>query len=151
MESVITSGSLLSLEAYAAIGPFRDEFFIDHIDTEYCFRARAAGYLVIETRQPLMAHTVGAPSSHKVLRSMKWTSNHSAERRYYIACNNTVLLREYGAANVRWWPLKSIVRCLRLCKRIALFETDKLDKIIAVGQGWWDAMRGKMGPRRRWH
>jgi rhamnosyltransferase len=149
MESVITSGSLLSLQAYAVIGPFRDEFFIDYVDTEYCFRARAAGFRVIETRRQLMAHTVGAPSAHQLLWSTKWTTNHSPDRRYYIARNNTVLLREYGAEKVRSWRLKSLARCFRLCKRIALYETDKLAKIAAVGQGWWDAMRGRMGPRSR--
>ncbi len=149
VESVITSGSLLSLPAYVAIGGFRDEFFIDYVDTEYCFRARAAGFRVIETRLPLMSHSVGAPTSHRLLWSTTWTSNHSADRRYYIARNNTVLLREYGTSGRGPWLLKSIVRCLRLCKRIAYFEQDKFEKITAVAHGWWDGIRGKMGPRRR--
>jgi rhamnosyltransferase len=149
VESVITSGSLLSLSAYALIGPFRNEFFIDYVDTEYCFRARAAGYRVIETRRPLMSHTVGAPTLHRMLWGTRWTTNHSPDRRYYIARNNTVLLREYGTAGGRSWRMKSIVRCFRLCKRIALFEQDKAAKIFAVGQGWWDGVRGNMGPRGR--
>ena len=149
MESVITSGSLLSLPIYAAIGPFRDDFFIDHVDTEYCYRARAAGYRIIETLEPLMAHTVGAPTRHHVLGGFKWTTNHSAERRYYMARNNTVLLREYGTSKGRAWRYKSFVRCLRLCKRIAYFEADKSLKIRAVAAGWWDGVRGKMGPRSR--
>jgi rhamnosyltransferase len=148
VESVITSGSLLSLPVYAALGGFRDEFFIDYVDTEYCFRARAAGYRIIETLRPLMSHTVGAPTPHKLLWSTTWTSNHSADRRYYIARNNTVLLREYGTSGRGPWQLKSIVRCLRLCKRIAYYEQDKFHKIAAVGAGWWDGIRGKMGPRR---
>ncbi len=149
VESVITSGSLLSLPAYLAIGPFRDEFFIDYVDTEFCFRARAAHYRVIETLRPLMSHTVGAPTSHRLLWSRKWTSNHSPDRRYYIARNNTVLLREYGAARTKSWRLKSFVRCFRLSKRIVYFETDKLRKIRAVWQGWWDGVHGHMGPRQR--
>src|SRR5271156_567701 len=36
-ESVITSGSLLPLAAHADIGAFREEFFIDLVDTDYCF------------------------------------------------------------------------------------------------------------------
>ena len=148
VESVITSGCLLSLPAYEAIGPFRDDFFIDYVDTEYCFRARAAGYRVIETLRPLMSHTVGAPTAHKVLWKTTWTSNHSPDRRYYIARNNTVLLKEYGTSGRGPWQIKSFARCLRLCKRIAYFETDKVRKILAVGEGWWDAVRGKMGPRR---
>jgi rhamnosyltransferase len=149
VESVITSGSLLSLEAYAAIGPFRNEFFIDHVDTEYCFRARAAGFRVIETRRPLMSHTIGAPTVHRMLGKTTWTTNHSPDRRYYIARNNTVLLREYGTSEGGSWRLKSVIRCLRLCKRIAFFEQDKIAKILAVGQGWWDGVRGNMGPRGR--
>jgi rhamnosyltransferase len=147
VESVITSGSLVSLRAYAAIGPFRDEFFIDYVDTEYCFRARAAGYRVIETRRPLMSHTVGAPTLHRTLWARTWTTNHSPDRRYYIARNNTVLLREYGTGGGGSWRMKSIVRCLRLCKRIAFFEQNKVGKILAVGEGWWDGVRGKLGPR----
>jgi len=38
---IITSGSLFSLKAYAAIGPFREEFFIDSVDYDFCMRARA--------------------------------------------------------------------------------------------------------------
>jgi rhamnosyltransferase len=147
VEAVITSGTLLPLAPFAVIGPFRDEFFIDYVDIEYCLRARAHGYRIIETRQPLMWHTVGAPTSHQVLGREKWTTNHSAERRYYIARNNTVLLREYGTSNGGSWRWKSVVRCFRLCKRIALFERDKLAKIRAVGQGWWDGMRGNLGKR----
>lgn len=147
VESVITSGCLLSVSAYATIGPFRDDFFIDHVDTEYCLRAWAAGFRVIETRQPLMSHTVGSPTSHRVFGSPTWTTNHPPDRRYYIARNNTVLLREYRKPGRGPWVVKSIVRCLRLCRRIAFFERDKGSKIFAVWQGWWDAMRGRMGPR----
>jgi len=149
VESAITSGTLLSLDAFAAIGPFREEFFIDYVDTEYCLRARTAGYRIIETRRPLMSHTVGAPSRHRWLWSKKWTTNHSAERRYYIARNNTVLLREYRTSAHGSWRWKSVVRSFRLCKRILFFERDKLAKIVAVAQGWWDGMRGNMGPRGR--
>jgi rhamnosyltransferase len=149
VESVITSGSLLSLPAYTAIGRFRDEFFIDHVDTEFCFRARAAGYRVIETIHPLMAHAIGAPTRHTLFGATSWTTNHSADRRYYMARNNTVLLREYGTSGRGPWQWKSIVRCLRVCKRIVYFEKDKVRKIVAVAQGWWDGARGRLGPRPR--
>jgi rhamnosyltransferase len=149
VEMVITSGSLLSLAAYAAVGPFRTDFFIDYVDEEFCLRARAAGYHIIETRRALMSHSIGTQSSHRVGRATRWTTNHSADRRYYIARNNTVLLREYGTAGRGSWRWKSITRCVRLCKRIALFEDDKWQKICAVGAGWWDGMRGHMGPRPR--
>src|SRR5579859_5229168 len=148
-ESVITSGSLITLKAHAVVGPFREEFFIDYVDTEYCFRARAKGYRVIRTRKLIMRHAIGAITRHRVLWLNKWTYNHTADRRYYIARNDTVMLREYGHYVLGLWALKSFGRCVRLCKRITLYEEMKLRKIIAVAQGWWDGIRGHMGPRPR--
>jgi rhamnosyltransferase len=149
VESVITSGSLIPLNVHAAVGAFREEFFIDCVDTEYCFRARAKGYRVIKTRKPIMSHTIGAITWHSMLGIKKWTFNHSADRRYYIARNDTVLLREYGHYVLGLWELKSFGRCVRLCKRIALYEQMKPSKMLAVAQGWWDGVRGHMGPRPR--
>lgn len=145
-ESVITSGSLLSVQAYAAIGRFRDEFFIDCVDFEYCLRATAQGYYVINSRRSLMSHAVGAPTQHRLFGATKWTTNHSPARRYYIARNNTVLLRESGRYRRGLWVLKSLLRCFRLCRRVVLFETQKTLKVRAVIQGWWDGVRGRMGP-----
>jgi rhamnosyltransferase len=147
VESVITSGSLIPLAVHAAVGPFRDEFFIDYVDSEYCFRARAQGYRVIRTSQPLMSHTIGAPTRHDLLGVSKWTTNHSPDRRYYIARNDTVMLREYGGYAFGSWALKSLARRLRTCKRIVLYENSKARKIAAVSAGWWDGVRGRMGPR----
>ncbi len=147
VESVITSGSLVPLKAHAAIGPFREEFFIDYVDTDYCFRARAQGLRVIKTREAIMSHAIGAATPHGLLWMNKWTTNHSPDRRYYGARNDTVMLREYADYPFGSWALKSFARRVRTCKRIALYEEMKAAKIIAVMQGWWDGVRGHMGPR----
>jgi rhamnosyltransferase len=149
VEFVITSGSLLPLAAYFALGPFREEFFIDYVDEDYCRRARAKGYRVVRSRKHLMSHAIGSPTQHEIFGVKKWTTNHSPDRRYYIARNNTVLLREYGNFRAGMWALKSLSRCLRQCKRIMLHEPMKTRKIAAVIQGWWDGIRGRMGPRKR--
>ena len=146
-ESVITSGSLLPLAAHAEIGPFREEFFIDYVDSEYCLRAAAKGYWVIKSRKPLMSHPIGALSRHRFLWLNKWTNNHSPDRCYYIARNNTVLLREYGKYSRIGWFLKSVNRSFRMCKRVALYENAKARKIAAVVSGWRDGITGKLGPR----
>jgi rhamnosyltransferase len=148
VESVITSGSLIPLAVHAAVGPFREEFFIDYVDSEYCFRARSRGYRVIRTTQPLMSHTIGAPTRNSVLGVSKWTTNHSPDRRYYIARNDTVMLREYGGYKFGSWAWKSFGRRLRTCRRILLYESSKASKIAAVWAGWWAGVRGRMGPRK---
>ena len=149
VESVITSGSLLPLKAHAAIGPFREEFFIDYVDTDYCFRARAQDLRVIKTREPHMSHAIGAATRHGLMWMDRWTTNHSPDRRYYGARNDTVMLREYGNYRFGSWALKSLGRRLRTCKRVALYEQMKAAKINAVMHGWWDGVRAHMGPRAR--
>jgi rhamnosyltransferase len=148
-EWVITSGTLMPVAAYAVIGPFREEFFIDYVDIDYCIRARANGYRVIKTLRPLMSHTIGAPKQHRFLWTKKWTSNHSADRRYYIARNNVIFLREGGRYPRGLWALKSFLSCFKTFRRVVLYEDSKTSKCVAVFSGWWDGLRRRMGPRRK--
>jgi hypothetical protein len=37
--------------------------------------------------------------------------------------------------------------CLKTCKRIILYEHPKGAKILATAAGWWDGIRGNLGPR----
>ena len=53
--AVVTSGSLVSLAAYDAIGPFMSYLFIDQVDVEYCLRARARGFRVLLSLEPAMS------------------------------------------------------------------------------------------------
>jgi rhamnosyltransferase len=56
---LISSGTLLDLAAFDAIGPFRADYVIDAIDTEWCFRAWARGYSVWMAEDVTMEHRVG--------------------------------------------------------------------------------------------
>lgn len=54
-----TSGSLIDLAAFAAVGPFRDDYFIDAVDLEWCFRAGSLGFSCWMDRSTTIAHHVG--------------------------------------------------------------------------------------------
>jgi rhamnosyltransferase len=146
-EYVITSGSLLAMAAYSAIGPFREEFFIDYVDLDYCKRAAALGLKVIQSRRALMTQSIGAPTHHRWLWMTKSTTNHSPDRRYYGARNKTVMLREYGNYRRGGWILKSLLSCLKIGKRVLLYEDAKISKLRALLSGWWDGVNGNLGPR----
>jgi len=59
VDFVITSGSLIQLSSFGEIGRFRQEFRMDAIDVEWCFRAWAAGYSVWQVNDLKMLHRVG--------------------------------------------------------------------------------------------
>ncbi|HDV2337460.1 TPA: glycosyl transferase 2 family protein, partial [Escherichia coli] len=60
VKSIISSGSLYSMDVFSAIGFNKAEWFIDSIDIEWCYRARYLGYHVLMTTNVAMKHNLGA-------------------------------------------------------------------------------------------
>jgi rhamnosyltransferase len=144
VKTVITSGSLISLSAYRAIGPFREELFIDCVDFEYCLRARGKGFHVIMACRPLMQHGIGATTLHKLPWKRTGTSNHSAIRRYYMTRNQIVLAREYlGREPV--WMLSALYRHLKDLILMCFFEKDVFHKLRFTILGLLDGITLNFG------
>ncbi len=134
-KTVITSGSLVSVDRYGTIGPFRDAFFIDHVDDEYCLRARRKGYRVISTCRPVMLHSVGASTLHRLLWKRTGVTNHSPFRRYYMTRNHLILMREYLLVEPRWVFDTAYSRMKGLVL-MCLFERERPAKIRNVLMGF---------------
>jgi rhamnosyltransferase len=87
----MTSGNLLNLRIYQTVGPFRDDFFIDHVDHEYNLRLNKAGYKVVELPSIRLDHPLG---ERKQRWGVKYVS-HNPVRQYYIARNGILVARQY--------------------------------------------------------
>lgn len=87
---IITSGSFFSIDAVRDIGWMREDFFIDCVDIEWCFRARHKGYKIFCTKTAAMLHTIGDRRVRSLGRDV---SIHSPKRRYYMARNSIYLIR----------------------------------------------------------
>ena len=59
VQFLATSGSLLDLDAFARVGPFRGDFFIDGVELEWCFRAWSLGYGCYRADAVAIPHRVG--------------------------------------------------------------------------------------------
>lgn len=145
-KTIITSGSLLRLDLFEVIGPFRAEFFIDHVDHEYCLRARSEGFRVIMTQEPTMAHSIGAPSMHQLLWKSVRITNHSAIRQYYMMRNHIVLSREY-AFKEPGWVLTTLYSSIKSIFLIILFEKEKLIKLKFIFLGILDGLTSNFNRR----
>jgi len=142
VKTVITSGSLVSLAVYSTIGPFREEFFIDCVDLEYCLRARAHGFKVVLAREPLMQHAIGAATLHKLPWKMTGTSNHAPARRYYMTRNHLVLVREY-LRKEPVWAFSTLYSRLKSTVLMCLFEKDRVCKLKYTATGAFDGVLSK--------
>lgn len=142
--TVITSGSLVSLAGVESIGQFREDLFIDHVDDEFCLRARSKGFRVVITREILMEHVIGAPTRGRFLWKSLFTTNASATRRYYQTRNLLVIAKDYLSTDTRW-VLNAFKTRLKELILMLMFENNKTDKLYKTILGVVDALRGRMG------
>ena len=108
---LISSGCLLCLEAFEAVGEFDEALFIDYVDFEWCFRARSRGYALYGVCGARLDHRLG-DRRLEVLNRYKIVV-HSPERLYYMTRNRLMLCwRGYMPLS---WKLKDAVRGVAKC------------------------------------
>lgn len=136
IDMCITSGSYNNISIWESIGGFREEFFIDYIDWEYCARLRNAGYRVYKIDSLIIHHELGTRSYHKLFHKSIYTFNHNAFRKYYITRNTIVTYKLYPHEKKLKHPyLRAIKRWLITI----IFEKDKTKKTIAIAKGIIDS------------
>ncbi len=143
----ITSGQLLPSWIFDKIGYFASEYFIDCVDFEYCFRIRAAGYLVADSRDAVLLHAAG--HARRALRFLGFSfrpTHHSATRRYYMSRNRLVLYRKYFR-RFPLWVLQSMYDSLRETTKCFIGEQERALKFRSFLLGTWDGLTGRMGKR----
>ncbi|WP_420100934.1 rhamnosyltransferase [Bosea sp. (in: a-proteobacteria)] len=136
-----TSGSLLPLAAFAAVGPFREDFFIAGIDVEWGFRAWSLGWASYLAADLHMPHRWGEAVSGEELGKPQ-ILRHSALRNYYYA-RNVIATARLG--HVPWrWRLKS---CLALAAQSAVLALrGEGGSLAPVQAGLMDGLGGRLGP-----
>jgi rhamnosyltransferase len=142
----MTSGAMMPVWIFDRIGWFASEYFIDLVDWEYCFRIRAAGYLVADSRQAVLLHAPGNPTMTTVLGYTFHPTYHSASRRYYISRNSVVFCRKYFRL-FPGWVLNSVYRHLKDTVVCFIAEEDRAHKFRNFLLGTWDGLTGRMGKR----
>ena len=142
---VITSGSLYNLKVYKKIGPFRDDFFIDYVDTEYCLRARQHGCNIIVNCDAHLYHRLGNQQKKSVGPLTMHPTFHSPERWYYIGRNRIPMFQLYVLRFPHWFFYELVIGTYGLV-RLLLFEDRKIKKLLALVLGTLDGLTRRMGP-----
>lgn len=150
---IITSGSLNNLAAYQALGGFREDFFIDYVDTEYCLRAQAGGYKIVVACNAVLHHRLGNQQQKHIGSLILRPTFHSPLRWYYINRNRIVMLGMY-TLKAPYWAVYDVMMGSYAFLKMLLYEDRKLQKILAVIMGIFDGLFRRMGPispsRKRW-
>lgn len=140
---LISSGSLLPLDALAEVGGMDERLFIDNVDMEWCFRARHRGFRLFGICDARMRHSIGDTLRAAWLKS-GGVMIHKPIRLYYIMRNRVLLYGRKETPAV--WIAQDIPRLLLKFVGTALFVAPRLQYLRMMLRGLGDALRGRSGP-----
>lgn len=133
---LISSGCMIALQYLDDIGMMKDEYFIDNIDLEWCFRASARGYALLGTDYALLQHSIGVDDDSALVRAGLIVS-HSPLRSYYSTRNRFALYRE---AHAPWaWKLRDFPRFILKSTWLLLFSKQRSAYWQNIYRGWKDS------------
>lgn len=135
VDKVISSGSLMLSSAVNSVGKFKDEFFIDLIDYEWCYRAARKGKSIYQDNEIVMQHeTEGVPRKYGHTIDSEF-------RLYYIFRNSTYLIFHEKLSLLVKFNLLSH----NIGKLLFQFCLDNpFSRIRACNKGIWDGLKNKL-------
>lgn len=143
-KTVITSGCLVNVQAARSNGGFREDYFIDQVDHEFCLRMKAHGLQIAITRYPGMSHSVGESDGIRI-PIIGALPQHGPLRKYYITRNSLITIATYWRQEPAWSSLR-LVRLFMGALVTLLLDKERGIKTRAFILGFRDAIRHRMGP-----
>lgn len=143
---LITSGSILNLAHFKAIGGFDKKLFIDYVDHEYCYRAILKGFGIVKFTNIFLQHKIGELSKKRSLASLKYTerSFHSSIRIYYMVRNYLYVKSKYFTAFPKELKIQQKSILVRI-KNKFLYNRSRWTLLKLIFKGYGDYKKGKMG------
>lgn len=135
------SGTLVRLAPFLGAGGMDASLFIDHVDTEWSFRMRAAGYRLCGVPAARFRHRMGAAGKRYWLLAWRVWPYRSPWRHYYLFRNTARLLRMPHVAAVwkAWAPFKLALTMVAH----ALFDPARGAQLQQMLRGLRDGARGR--------
>ena len=152
---VITSGSLVNLDAAKNVPLPKGDLFLDAVDYAYCMNFISQGYEVVLVKNVTMQHRLGNYSQVKdrfyqiknQLNNQVFTFTCSPSRYYYACRNHTYFETRNSNKQMLHFCLFYRLKCLiDMITRIIRYEPDSvLIKLWACILGTFDGFRGRLG------
>ncbi len=144
VQIVMTSGNLLSLNAYELVGGFDAELFIDYVDIDLCFKLILNDLKIIRVNSVSIEHQEG---NLKTVTCFNWKFrpfNHSPVRWYYKIRNFNYMNNKYSD-RFREYFRDEKKRIIKDLMKILFFENTKIAKFSFALKGYLDYKKGIVG------
>jgi rhamnosyltransferase len=143
VEFLIASGTLIPIEVFTRIGGMRSNYFIDHVDTEWCFRAKAAGYRLLGAPASILEHQLGDTVKRIWFFGWRQVMYHSPLRDYYMFRNTLLMLRDTPMGMV--WRIHFYWRLVQFAVYFLGFAPQRWLRLRRMALGLLHGLRGKGG------
>lgn len=130
---LISSGCLIEMQALIEHGGMRGEYFIDHVDTEWCLRMKHNGKTLIGEHDAVMEHTLGDENRRIWFLYMRSISYHTPLRDYYMFRNTLLLIHDVRLSLS--WKIYMIVRLLQCAGYFLIFAKSKIERFRYMMMG----------------
>lgn len=139
----MTSGSLTNVKAWRKVGGFREDFFIDYVDNEFCKKLQLNHYRILRVNNCVMHHQLGDAKVKRLFCLFKKkVCLHSPLRYYYMIRNNLLFIWEYKEnLNV----LKEYLKLGSIIWGGLIYADDRISTFKYVIRGVKDARRRATG------
>lgn len=108
VNTIISSGCLISKEIYNVNGKMLDDWFIDIVDFEYCWRAKKNGIRTCKAKKIKLAHKLG---NGKIKTRIGLKVNIGAPIRHYYQYRNTLYALKESYVPIKW-KISSLIKLL---------------------------------------
>lgn len=143
IRACMTSASLTKLTAWKEVGGFREDYFIDFVDNEYCMKLKIHNYKILRLNTCIMNHQLGDVVNKKILGIILIKGiKHSPLRLYYMTRNNYVFIKEYK----EYLPIvKEVLKLFYILFLNLIVSDEKIETFHYMRKGFIDAKVGKLG------
>lgn len=138
---VISSGMVIPVKVFNEIGFMKDKYFIDWVDTEWCFRAISKKFVIIQSPKIIINHQHGDES--KKLINYKITI-HNDIRKYYRV-RNAIFMLFYEKYLTRYMKKYIIIFLIKMIISHFYFSKNKIKELFNKYFAIKDAINKNMG------
>ena len=143
VDFLISSGTLIRSAALVSIGLMNQEFFIDHVDTDWCLRARSKGYRIFGVPSASLQHRLGDYVVRFWFGRWRNVSVHSPLRNYYMSRNTVFMLKSLRIP--RQWRWRLAIRLFLHMLFFSLLISPRGERIFYMFKGIWHGVLGVAG------
>lgn len=140
---LIASGTMIALPVLEQHGMMKEDFFIDHVDTEWCLRVKAQGMRLFAVPGARLEHALGDHVVRVWLGRWREVPVHSPVRDYYMF-RNTVRMLLTTPMSIAW-RITHLYRLSQFAVFFGLGMSPRFRRIRLMAKGILDGVKGRGG------